>query len=208
MQGTKTVEHHVGQFTIDPAAETEMTLFCTESGFKVVDPKEGRKKEADILIQGEAFSERAVQHGEDDIEGFSLALVEIGGTGFGRHQRRNAFVEELGARRGFRVAGAQPSRNRADVALEQMAGICRGQPATLPGDANGGYVELVAIDGPENRRGRQQRDLMLTAAPAEKNAHAKFFCHFPVLSPRAHSTRPIVSVEPPADALFHGSKGG
>jgi len=52
-----------GQFTIDPAAETEVTLFCKESGFTVIDPKEGRKKDADILIQGEAISERAVQHG-------------------------------------------------------------------------------------------------------------------------------------------------
>ncbi|MCE9551850.1 MAG: CsgG/HfaB family protein [Planctomycetes bacterium] len=56
-------EHHVGQQTIDPAAETEVTLFCTESGFKVIDPKEGRKQDADILIQGEAFSEFAVRHG-------------------------------------------------------------------------------------------------------------------------------------------------
>ncbi|MEI8373531.1 MAG: CsgG/HfaB family protein [Planctomycetota bacterium] len=72
-------EHHIGQAliersnivvvvgvargTIDPAVETELTLFCTESGFKAIDPKEGRKKDADILIQGEAFSERAVQHG-------------------------------------------------------------------------------------------------------------------------------------------------
>jgi TolB-like protein len=56
-------ERHVGQPTIDPAAETEITLFCTESGFKAIDPKEGRKKDADILIQGEAFSEHAVRHG-------------------------------------------------------------------------------------------------------------------------------------------------
>ena len=73
-------EHHMGQAvhrsahvvvvvgrrpanTIDPAAETELTLFATESGFKVIDPKEGRKKDADILIPGEAFSEIAVRHG-------------------------------------------------------------------------------------------------------------------------------------------------
>ena len=56
-------EQHVGQTTIDPAAETEITLCCTESGFKVIDPKEGRKTDADILIRGEAFSEHAVQHG-------------------------------------------------------------------------------------------------------------------------------------------------
>ena len=49
--------------TIDPAAETEVTLFCKESGFTVIDPKEGRKKDADILIQGKAFSKHTVQHG-------------------------------------------------------------------------------------------------------------------------------------------------
>lgn len=72
-------EHHIGQAlierpnvvvvvgvagnTIDPAAETELTLFCKETGFTAIDPKEGRKKDADILISGEAFSEHAVQHG-------------------------------------------------------------------------------------------------------------------------------------------------
>jgi TolB-like protein/regulator of RNase E activity RraB len=56
-------EHHVGQPTIDPAAQTEVTLFSTESGFKVIDAKEGNKKDADVLLQGEAFSELAVRHG-------------------------------------------------------------------------------------------------------------------------------------------------
>jgi TolB-like protein len=37
-------EHHVGQLTIDPAAETELTLFCTESGFKVIDPGRGLQR--------------------------------------------------------------------------------------------------------------------------------------------------------------------
>jgi len=56
-------EHHVGLVTVDPAAETEVALFCTEIGFEVIDPKEGRKKNADILLQGEAFSEFAARHG-------------------------------------------------------------------------------------------------------------------------------------------------
>ena len=38
-------------------------MFCKETGFTVIDPKEGRKKDADIQIQGEAFSEIAVRHG-------------------------------------------------------------------------------------------------------------------------------------------------
>ena len=56
-------ERHVGQLTIDPAAETELTRFSIDSGFKVVDAKEGRAKDADVLLQGEAFSEFAVRHG-------------------------------------------------------------------------------------------------------------------------------------------------
>ena len=55
-------ERHVGQATIDPAAETEMTLFCTETGFDVIDPK-GSAKQADILIKGEGFSEFAMRRG-------------------------------------------------------------------------------------------------------------------------------------------------
>ena len=45
------------------------------------------------------------------------------------------------------------------------------QPAALLGDADGRYVELLAIDRPQNRCRRQQRNLMLAAAPAKKNAH-------------------------------------
>lgn len=55
-------ERHVGQMTIDPAAETEIGLFCKETGFEVIDPKAGDKK-ADIVIEGEGFSEFAMRHG-------------------------------------------------------------------------------------------------------------------------------------------------
>ncbi len=58
----RVTERHVGQATIDPAAETELTLFCKETGFDVVDPKAGDRK-ADIVIQGEGFSEFAMRHG-------------------------------------------------------------------------------------------------------------------------------------------------
>lgn len=56
-------ERHVGQATIDPAAETEVTLFCKETGFEAVDPGQGSKKQADILIKGEGFSEFAMRRG-------------------------------------------------------------------------------------------------------------------------------------------------
>jgi curli biogenesis system outer membrane secretion channel CsgG len=56
-------ERHVGQATIDPAAETEVALFCRDSGFEVIDPADGRKSEADVQLTGEGFSEFASRHG-------------------------------------------------------------------------------------------------------------------------------------------------
>jgi hypothetical protein len=48
---------------IDPAAETEVTMFAKETGFDVVDAREGKRSAAAVLIQGEAISEPAVRHG-------------------------------------------------------------------------------------------------------------------------------------------------
>jgi TolB-like protein len=59
----KISERHVGQITIDPAAETEITMFCKETGFEVIDPKAGVEKQADIVIEGEGFSEFAMRRG-------------------------------------------------------------------------------------------------------------------------------------------------
>jgi len=58
-------ERHVGQQTIDPAAETEIMLLCQETGFEIIDSKQGSKKQADVIIEGEAFSEFATRR--DDI---------------------------------------------------------------------------------------------------------------------------------------------
>lgn len=55
-------ERHVGQATIDPAAETELTMFCKETGFEVLD-KAADSKKSDIKIEGEGFSEFAMRHG-------------------------------------------------------------------------------------------------------------------------------------------------
>lgn len=54
-------ERHVGQATIDPAAETEISLFCKETGFKVLDRADAAK--ADIRIEGEGFSEFGLRRG-------------------------------------------------------------------------------------------------------------------------------------------------
>ena len=54
-------ERHVGQATIDPAAATEVTLFCKETGFEVFDSSESSK--ADITLEGEGFSEFGMRRG-------------------------------------------------------------------------------------------------------------------------------------------------
>lgn len=56
-------ERHVGQTTYDPAAETELMLFCKELGFEVIDRKEGSRKDADVVLTGEGFSQFASRHG-------------------------------------------------------------------------------------------------------------------------------------------------
>jgi TolB-like protein len=57
----KVVERHVGQTTIDPAAETELALFFKDSGFTVFDAADAGK--ADIRIEGEGFSEFGLRRG-------------------------------------------------------------------------------------------------------------------------------------------------
>ena len=57
-------ERHIGQPTIDPAAETEIAHLCRETGFEVIDAKEGNRNQADVIIDGEAFSEFATRRGE------------------------------------------------------------------------------------------------------------------------------------------------
>jgi serine/threonine protein kinase len=55
------VERHIGHATIDPAAETELTLICHDVGFVVIDHKDGNRKQADVILEGEAFSEFATR---------------------------------------------------------------------------------------------------------------------------------------------------
>jgi hypothetical protein len=56
-------ERHVGQATIDPAAETELSLFAKHVDFPVLDPDSATRKDADIVISGEGFSEFAMRRG-------------------------------------------------------------------------------------------------------------------------------------------------
>lgn len=52
-------EEHIGQRTIDPAAQTEMQSICKELGFIVTE----NKGDADIIIKGEGFSEFSTRRG-------------------------------------------------------------------------------------------------------------------------------------------------
>jgi curli biogenesis system outer membrane secretion channel CsgG len=54
-------ERHVGQATIDPAAETETTMLCRETGFTVLDAADASK--ADVRLDGEGFSEFGMRRG-------------------------------------------------------------------------------------------------------------------------------------------------
>jgi hypothetical protein len=56
-------ERHVGGARIDPAAQTEVMYYARESGFTVIDPEEGLKSDADIVIRGEGLSETASRQG-------------------------------------------------------------------------------------------------------------------------------------------------
>lgn len=54
-------EQHFGQPVIDPAAETELSYILQQCGFAIFD--KGSTGRADFAIEGEAFSERALQKG-------------------------------------------------------------------------------------------------------------------------------------------------
>jgi hypothetical protein len=56
-------ERHVGAARIDPAAQTEISKFCLDTGFTVVDPEEAARGAADVLIKGEGFSETMARTG-------------------------------------------------------------------------------------------------------------------------------------------------
>jgi serine/threonine protein kinase/TolB-like protein len=56
-------ERHVGGRAHDPAAQTEITRFCKETGFTVLDTEESQPNQADVLIKGEGFSETATRVG-------------------------------------------------------------------------------------------------------------------------------------------------
>jgi hypothetical protein len=59
----RVAETHFGQPVIDPAVQTELSKYCLDTGFEVLDPEETAKSKADVVITGEGFSEVASRVG-------------------------------------------------------------------------------------------------------------------------------------------------
>ncbi|NLF15928.1 MAG: hypothetical protein GX595_01535 [Lentisphaerae bacterium] len=57
------LERHVGQATIDPAAQTELAMICGATGFEVLDANAGKDRKPDIIVDGEGFSEFGLRRG-------------------------------------------------------------------------------------------------------------------------------------------------
>lgn len=63
LAGAGAIAGAAGPTVIDPAAETELTLFAKQTGFEVIDAQEGTRSNAAVLLRGEAISEPAMRHG-------------------------------------------------------------------------------------------------------------------------------------------------
>ena len=102
-----------------------------------------------------------------------------GGPALGKHARagsrcRIARPQLFGAL----WTGFRRGRRSRSIARQQVLRSPGDEPVPGLVDADGHHVKFPAINRLQNRSGRQQRNLMLAAAPAKKNAYAKFFCHF------------------------------
>lgn len=104
--------------TIDPAAETEIALLFKEAGFTLIDPKEGNRKEADVIIEGEAFSEFAGRH-----QNLTSVKARVEITAVDRQsgerlisERQTEIVVDLAEQ----IAGKTALQNAAAVIAERM----------------------------------------------------------------------------------------
>src|ERR1700674_506894 len=95
-----------------------------------------------------------------------------------RHHNRFALGQNRSPSSRFRItstkmcgAGARARR----FPTQQPFRIVGGDPSALLGDADGHNFVFIFVDGVENRRGREQRDFMLSAAPTKQNADSNFF---------------------------------
>ena len=93
---------------------------------------------------------------------------------FGRNDHSLAGGQNRGSERGFGVSGPQMGRGRRRLSLQQQFRITRGQPAAFLGDADRHDFKLALVNGTNDGCGGEQRDLVLSAPPPEKDANAQF----------------------------------
>ena len=98
------------QETIDPAAQTEITMLLQQLGFQVVDPDQTHKA-ADITITGEAFSEVGAFHG-NLVSGRGRIEIKI---------VRGTSQELISADRETQIAVAVGARSAGKDALQKAA---------------------------------------------------------------------------------------
>jgi hypothetical protein len=104
-------ERDYTQPTVDPAAQTEITMQLQTLGFQIIDPDQKNKK-ADILISGEAFSELGARH--DNLVS-SRGRIEVKVV-------RSSTKELMYTDRATEVAVDLGNRTAGKEALEKAAG--------------------------------------------------------------------------------------
>jgi hypothetical protein len=166
-------------------------LVHTRGGAEQAGGDVGHVGEFEQALDGAILAEGAVEDGENnvDVDGAvgcaagerCVGLKWRDGTVFLRFRGNHdgyASGQNGGAGCGFGIARAE-MRGVGILArcfsLQQPLRVCGGQPAAFLGDANGDDFEFIFVDGLENRCGGEQRDFVLSAAPAEEDADAKFF---------------------------------
>src|ERR1700690_2740065 len=92
----------------------------------------------------------------------------------GWNHDRLAFGQNRSPRSRLRITGTQMLVVLNFSTQQPFRIRCR-HPSTLFGDADRNNFVLVFVDGVKNRRGREQRDLVLSTAPSKQNADPKFF---------------------------------
>jgi hypothetical protein len=106
----KITERDYTAATIDPAAQTEITLLLQQLGFKVIDPDQSHQV-ADIAITGEAFSELGSFH-RDLVSGRGRIEIKL---------TRTSSQDVIMADRETQVAVAVGARTAGKDALEKAA---------------------------------------------------------------------------------------
>jgi len=125
-------ERHIGQATIDPAAETELTLFLTECGFEVLSSDGPTRPKPDVMLKGEGFSEFAGRSGE---------LISV---------KARLEVKAIEARTGQVLAIDRQTAVMVDL-TEQIAGKAALQDAAAD-IAERLLPKLVTVEKPKKKR--------------------------------------------------------